>query len=98
MIIRSDSTDKCVRKVRCPKCRGGILDTLIDYEKYDLLQPQLWKEYSVAIRDEGDGLLMSPPCGSFSAGRNNNDGGPRVLRGAEGSKLYGLSDLTPEEK
>ena len=45
-----------------------------------------------------EGLLMGPPCETFSVARCEDDGGPKPLREAWGKGLYGKSDLSREEK
>ena len=86
-------------KDECAKLNAKVLmrDTLIDPEKHDVLDPDVWRDTSREVK-ESDGALLSPPCGSFSAGRNNDDGGPRPLRGAHGAERYGLRDLDQNEK
>ena len=44
------------------------------------------------------GILLGPPCETFSNARNEHDGGPRPLRGPWGKDLYGYSHLLPDEK
>ena len=74
------------------------LDTLIGGDAHDLIQPENWLKLKQELKDEADGALLSPPCGSFSGSRNDHDGGPRPLRGCEGAEIYGLQGLDPEEK
>ena len=47
-----------------------------------------------------DGVLTAPPCSTFSPKRSAGlyDGGPRPLRGDTAPAIYGVPDLTPQEK
>ena len=64
----------------------------------DLLDEGRWAAIIADTEaDKYGGIGMCPPCSTFSGGRRN-DGGPRPLRGEEPPDIYGLQDLTPEEK
>ena len=72
------------------------IDKEID-DKHDLTDQQVWDELADVYPDM-QGFLMSPPCSTFTAARNESDGGPRPLRTATGSERYGRRDATPQEK
>ena len=75
-------------------CRG--LDTEISAD-HDLLDQANWDRLWAEL-DDYDGRLMSLPCGTFSAARKPDDGGPAPLRSFDGPGCYGLQNLRPEEK
>eukprot|EP00435_Cladocopium_sp_Y103_P033066 s206_g8.t1 len=82
-------------------CKANSLDCdYVDKEfdaGHDLLDQQVWDELSSTLSGY-DGCLMSPPCSTFTAARNEQDGGPGPLRTAAGVERYGRNDATPPEK
>ena len=63
---------------------------------HDLLN----QNFSEKCRDDFwkyDSFLISPPWSTFTPARRGQDG-PRPLRGTEGMDVYGLKDLSPNEK
>ena len=63
----------------------------------DLLDADVWEELLSKVEsDYYDAALASPPCGTFSAARSEQQG-PRPLRTASGPELYGRRDLTMDE-
>ena len=66
---------------------------------HDLADQRRWDEIIHDIEQERyDGGGGGAPCSTFSAGRNNNDGRPRPLRGEWPPTLFGLANLNPDEK
>lgn len=65
----------------------------------DLLDDDTWTGILQKIRQGCyDGLLASPPCGTFSMARSDFDGGPKKLRGPTMPDLMGYRDLDPASK
>lgn len=66
-------------------------------DAHDLLDQQTWDTLHSKLQDY-DAYLLSPPCSTFTAARNDMDGGPRALRTPSGPERYGRYDATPQEK
>lgn len=64
---------------------------------HDLTSQSFWDHLSARL-DDFDAYLISPPCSTFTAARNDEDGGPGKLRSVEGPGRYGLGNLNPEDK
>ena len=92
---RPDSVSRCLQEI-------GWDCTEVDLEAVtadDLLDDDVWSSILEQIkRGEFDGLLASPPCGTFSAARTDADCGPKQLRGPEHPEILGLKDLDLRSK
>ena len=67
-------------------------------QTHNLADQGVWDQILADIQARKyNGLGGGPPCSTFSATRNANDGGPRPLRGEFPPELFGLADLTPDE-
>ena len=65
----------------------------------DLLDDDVWNSILGQIKgNEFDGLLASPPCGTFSAARSDADSGPKQLRGSDYPEILGFKWLDPPSK
>ena len=73
-------------------------DVSID-ASHDLLDDHYWSEILERVTaGHYNGGGGGAPCSTFSPGRNYRDGGPRPVRGEWPPELFGLPELTPEEK
>ena len=73
----------------------GVACECVDIEydtSHDLRDNDFWSSIKSRL-DEFDGFMLSPPCGTFTAARNDLDGGPPPLRGITGNEVYGLPGL-----
>ena len=67
-------------------------------EEYNLADQHLWDDIIARLRtDELDGVIMSPPCGTFSVARSR-PGGPPPLRGESAPDIFGFKNLRPSDK
>ena len=84
------------------KMRGSEcieFDIINDPVGQNLLDEELFNNILAEIKaGVYAGILLGPPCETFSNARNEHDGGPRPLRGPWGKDLYGYSYLLPDEK
>ena len=77
----------------------GIEVTYVDREineLHDLLDQDVWERIESNLHMY-DGYMISPPCSTFSPARQGM-GGPQPLRSTEGPEVYGLRDLTAEDR
>ena len=75
---------------------GAKVDEYDLLRGHDLVNDDVWSNIKTNIKAKKyHGILTSPPCESFCGARNDADGGPRVLRGAQPPEVYGLKDLIP---
>ena len=61
-------------------------------DSHDLTDQQIWEDLLNTFHGI-EAFLMSPPCSTFTAARNESDGGPRPLRTATGDERYGRRDV-----
>ena len=74
-----------------------MIDGRID-EKFDLLDDIFVDRLIISIRAHRyDGVIMAPPCSTFSAARGQQDG-PPPLRGHDDVTIYGLPNLHHDDK
>lgn len=66
-------------------------------DAHDVLDQHTWETVFARVPSY-DAYLLSPPCSTFTAARNDHDGGPRSLRTSHGPERYGRYDATPQEK
>ena len=86
------SADSLEGILRAQGFRVEAFDILIS-ENFDLTDDQIWLPLKRRILEaEFVGLMISPPCGTFSRVRQL-DGGPPPLRGISGASRYGLPGL-----
>lgn len=93
---REESLDEYV------KLCGGLCDA-IDIERdatfHDMLESSNWDCLQQALNDDHyKGFFASPPCSTFSAARKNDGYGPVPLRGEEPPEIYGLPNLSTEDR
>ena len=74
-----DSTGSFTAACRTLNASVRAYDTLINPQKHDMVQPHVWEQIKFLLKDEADGALISPCCGSFSRARNSKDGDPLHL-------------------
>ena len=92
---RSDGLDLFVEMWGC-KITCYDLEICLDHDLCDDATWEVVKDDIQAGVYAGAGMAM--PCGSFSAARSFEDGGPVPLRGEFAPEIYGLSGLSPEDK
>ena len=92
---RSDSFGNYAKKlgIECDE-----YDT-VNGKQYDLVSDTVWSSVLQDVKmGKYDGVLMAPPCNTYTNARKADDGGPKPLRGPKAPELYGLSSLREEDK
>ena len=87
--LRADDGFDKFRRDEGYECDCIDIEVSLDH---DVKDQTFWESLRKRLR-EYDGYLLSPPCGTFTAARNFDDGGPPPLRGTSGKDAYGFGNL-----